>query len=171
MLIVLSGLPGTGKTTLARALALQLRAVHVQVDAIEGALRDAGLPDGKAGFWDAGYRAACAVAEDNLRLGLIVVADSVNPVAASRDAWLTVANRAQVPIVEVEVECSDRAEHQRRVEDRFGALPGLIGPTWQEVESREYMPWSRDHVIVDTASRTAAESVARLRAAIGAWQP
>ena len=38
MLVVFGGLPGTGKTTLATALALRQRASYVRVDAIESAL-------------------------------------------------------------------------------------------------------------------------------------
>jgi predicted kinase len=42
MLVVLSGLPGVGKTTIARELARATGAVHVRIDAIEQALRNAG---------------------------------------------------------------------------------------------------------------------------------
>jgi tRNA uridine 5-carbamoylmethylation protein Kti12 len=40
MLIVLSGLPGVGKTTIARELASSLKAVYLRIDSIEQALRD-----------------------------------------------------------------------------------------------------------------------------------
>lgn len=42
MLIILGGLPGVGKTTLAGAIG----AVHVRIDSIEQALRDAGALGG-----------------------------------------------------------------------------------------------------------------------------
>src|SRR5439155_24458931 len=106
--------PGTGKTTIARELACQLGAVHVRIDSIEEAILDSGIP-----INDAGYRVGYAVAADNLRIGRTVIADSVNPIPLSRDAWLEVAKRAQVSAVEIEVTCSDTKEHQHRVETRI----------------------------------------------------
>src|SRR6266850_8105193 len=108
MLIVLGGLPGVGKTTIARELARLLGAVHIRIDSIEDAIRESGIA--VVSLDDAGYRVACAVAEDNLRLGRIVIGDSVNPWPVTRDAWLDVANRAGVTAAEVEVECSDDRE-------------------------------------------------------------
>ncbi len=166
MLIVLGGLPGVGKTTLARGLARLLGAVHIRIDSIELAVRESGVT--VVSIDDAGYRVGYAVAEDNLRLGRIVIADSVNPLPITRNAWLAVANRADVTAAEVEVECSDEREHRRRVEQRLGEIPALSGPTWEEVVSRDYRAWNREHIVIDTAGRTIEQSVAMLRAALPA---
>jgi predicted kinase len=58
MLIVFGGLPGTGKTTVARALAQRLKAVHIRVDTIEQAVRSCDVL--KADVGPAGYAAAMA---------------------------------------------------------------------------------------------------------------
>jgi predicted kinase len=43
MLIVLGGLPGTGKTAIAREIARVLNAVYVRIDSIEQAIRTSGV--------------------------------------------------------------------------------------------------------------------------------
>ena len=110
MLIIFGGLPGVGKTTIARELARQLGAIHVRVDSIEQAIRDSGTLSQPLN--DAGYLVAYAIAEDNLRLGRTVIADSVNPVHLSRDAWIGVAHRARAGAAEVELICSDPQQHR-----------------------------------------------------------
>ena len=160
MLIILSGLPGTGKTTLARELAHQLAAVYLRIDTIEQAVRDSAAFVGSV--QDAGYRVGYAIAEDNLLLGRTVVADSVNPLQITRDAWRAVAVRARTKFVEVEILCSDLAEHRRRVESRRTDIPGLVQPSWQAVLKRDYQTWDRPHVTVDTSYCSIAESLAAL---------
>jgi predicted kinase len=161
MLIVLGGLPGVGKTTVARRLARLAGAVHIRIDSIELAIRDSGVA--AVSLDDAGYRVGYAVAEDNLRLGRVVIADSVNPWPVTREAWLAVAARAQAGVAEVEMICSDTREHRRRVEGRLHEPPAASGPTWEEVVSRDYRPWGRDRIVVDTAGQTVEQVVTRLR--------
>lgn len=164
MLIVFAGLPGTGKSTLARALASDLGAIWLRVDSIEQAIRETGIVGDD--LKDAGYRAAYAIAEDNLRLGLTVISDSVNPWMLTRNAWRDIGVRAGVRVVEVETVCSDRREHRRRIETRANDVPGLVLPTWQAVIDRDYHPWDREHVTIDTAGRGVAECLELIRAAL-----
>ena len=166
MLIVFGGLPGTGKTTVARELARQLGAVHLRIDSIEQALRD--YRAGRHSLDDAGYRVAYMVAADNLSVGRMVIADSVNPLPVTRDAWVAVAKRTRTRVVEVEVICSDPDEHRRRAETRVTDIPGLRLPTWQEIVSRGYHPWDRKHLVVDSARQSVEQSVHMLREAIEA---
>ena len=101
---------------------------------------------------DAGYRVGYAVTQDNLRLGRTVIADSVNPLQITRQAWRNVAVRAGVRSVDVEIICSDSIEHRRRIETRTSDIEGHVLPTWQEVCTREYQAWNSDYVLIDTAT-------------------
>ena len=152
-----------GKTAIATELARGIGAVHLRIDSIEQALRDSGVeisgPEG--------YVVAYAVAEDNLRVGRTVIADSVNPVEVTRAAWRKVARRAGTRCVEIEIVCSDRAEHRRRVESRKADIAGHRLPTWQEVCDREYEPWDAD-IVIDTAGQRVEASVAELRERLAA---
>lgn len=158
MLVVFGGLPGTGKTTLAEALAARLRGTYLRIDAIESALGRAGLSlDGAAGI--AGYLAAETVAEASLRAGSAVVVDAVNPIDLTRRRWTELAARTAAPLRTVEVVCSDRAEHRRRVEAREPDLEGQRVPTWAEVEAREYEAWPSVGLVVDTAELPLSDAV------------
>jgi predicted kinase len=164
MLIVLGGLPGTGKTTVARGVALALGAVHLRIDTIEQALRDSGELKGEVG--PAGYLVAYGVAEDNLRLGRTVIADSVNPIELTRAAWRAVAARAGVAAVEIEIVCTDPAEHRRRVATRHTDIAGHRLPNWADVVGRDYAVWETPHRVIDTAANTAAHSIAEILAVV-----
>jgi predicted kinase len=163
-LVVFGGLPGTGKTTIARALAIRLGATYLRIDIIEQSIRSAGVLAAEVG--PAGYFVANALAASNLANGLSVVADCVNPVPESRDGWRGTASRAGAPLIEVEVVCSDRDEHRRRVEGRGTDIEGLVLPTWQSVLEREFAPWPEPHLLIDTASLTPEEAVALVKRTI-----
>src|SRR5688500_3340993 len=119
-LFIFAGLPGAGKTTLARLLAREFRAAYLRIDTVEQALReervDLSGPEG--------YVVAYRIAADNLQLGVSVVADSVNPLTITRRAWRDVAARVDAPFVEIEIICSDEQEHRRRVESRASDMAG-----------------------------------------------
>ena len=165
MLVVFGGLPGTGKTTISRALASRRAATYLRIDVIEQAIRAAGVLASDVG--PAGYGVANALAEANLVGGRVVVADCVNPVAESRLAWRGVAVRALVRLIEVEVVCSDLTEHRRRVEERTSDIPGLTPPTWQSVMRHGFQPWDRARLVLDTAPLSPEQAVAAVEGHIG----
>lgn len=167
VLISIGGLPASGKTTVARALAVDLRAAYVRIDSIETAI---GRSEGRfepTNRWDLppGYVVGYDLAADQLRNGLDVIAESVNPHQDSRDAWRDTGLDAGASVVEVEVVCSNVDEHRRRSEERVLDINGLAKPTWEQIRSREYDPWERDHVVVDTAILSVSESTRLIRAA------
>lgn len=168
-LIVLAGLPGSGKSTLARELARLTGAIWLRVDSIETAISASGVVPGD--LKDAGYRAAYAVAADNLRLGRDVIADCVNDWTMARDAWQAAGEQAGAQIIWLEITCGDPAEHRRRVETRVIDVPGLVPPDWSAVTAREYHVWDRDHLSIDTAGRGVEDCVQDILAALRGLSP
>lgn len=156
ILVVFAGLPGTGKTSIARRLSTRLGATCLRIDAIEQALQQAGLTVGPAG-----YAIAHALAAENLKLGRIVVADCVNPVLTSRTGWRRIASQNHAPLVEIELVCSDPALHRQRVESRLPDIDGHKLPAWDDIVSRDYEPWDRAHLVLDTATGTLDDLVAQ----------
>lgn len=158
-LIVFSGLPGTGKTTISRELSIRLAGTYLRIDSIEQTLRNAGVAVGAEG-----YAIANALAADNLRLGRIVVADCVNPVLASRAGWRETALQNSARLVEIELVCSQPALHRQRVESRSSDIDGLALPTWDDVVNQLYEPWDREHLVLDTAVGSRDDLVKRAEA-------
>lgn len=159
-LIALSGLPGVGKTTIARLLAQRIGAQYLRVDSIETALKASTLRIEAAE--DAGYRVLAAVARDNLGLGCDVIADTVNPIALTRQLWAETAGAAGARLLDVEIICSDPDEHRRRIETRQADLPGHVLPDWQAVLDRDYHPWAQPVLTLDTAILGPEQSVDRI---------
>lgn len=159
MLIVLSGLPGSGKSTIAKLLAARLRAAYLRIDTIEQALLRAGAPPP---IGPEGYAVALAIAEDTLRAGTDVVADAVNAQAISRDAWRELAGRLSLRLVPIGVHCSDPIEHRRRVETRAAEIEGHVLPNWAEVSTISFEPFPSGTLIIDTAQLSTADAVDRI---------
>jgi len=106
----------------------------LRIDTVEQAIRIA--IGSSTDIGELGYRVAYEVAKDNLRSGLTVVADSVNPLQITRDSWRAVGRDVGTNVVEIDVACSDVSEHRRRVESRVSDIAGMKVPTWEEVLRR-----------------------------------
>ena len=154
MLLIFGGLPASGKSTISKRVAREISAVYIRVDTIEQTLRDVGFTNVSS----EGYQLAYQLAADNLALGLPVVADSVNSIRITRDAWRAVGERAQVPVLEIEIVCSDLKEHKQRVETRLADIERSAGPTWNDVLDRDYEPWLQAHIMIDTAGVSLEQS-------------
>jgi predicted kinase len=163
MLIVISGLPATGKTTLAAGLARNVGAVHLSVDAVEDAMLRAGLERGWA-TGVAAYEAVGAAAQQNLVLGLTVVVDAVNDSDAARRTWRDAGERAGVEVRFVLLVPPASGEHQRRLRARERGLEHVPEPSWSQVVARAeaFEAW-RDETIELSADEPVEQLIRRLQ--------
>lgn len=142
MLIVMAGLPGSGKTTVAEAVGARVGLPVVSVDPIESAILSAGIDaDQPTGL--AAYLVTETIADAVLAGGGGIVVDAVNAVEPAREQWVRLAARRGVPIRFVEVFCSDAEVHRARLEARGRQLAHIAEPTWHAVEQSldEWEAW------------------------------
>lgn len=109
----------------------------------------------------AGYFVAYSLARENLQLGGTVIADSVNPLALTRDTYREIVLSTRTDYLEIEIVCSDIIEHRKRVETKVSEVEGLTLPDWKQVTDLVYEPWSREHLVLDSYSLSSDESVSR----------
>ncbi len=104
-LILLSGLPGCGKTTLGRGLAAQLGAPLLAKDRVQRMLRDhvAGATPVDS------YYLLLDGADEQLGLGLSVILDAVFPQPDFRDAAARIAAQWGAHFAPIWCVCSDTA--------------------------------------------------------------
>ena len=143
MLVVMAGLPGTGKSTVAEAAAAVLGLPVVSVDPIESAILSAGIDaDQPTGL--AAYLVAETIAESVIASVGGVVVDAVNAVEPAREQWVKLgARHGERRVRFVEVVCSDESIHRSRLEARGRQLAHIAEPSWHAVEQSldEWEPW------------------------------
>jgi predicted kinase len=153
MLVVMAGLPGTGKSELARGLGRQLGVPVFSVDPIESAMLRAGIKQSfETGL--AAYFVTETLADAQLRLGLDAIVDAVNAEEPAKQVWrqLAIAHGLKPRIIECC--CTDERLHRVRLRQRQRGLGPLPEPTWEDVERRRlaYTAWSEPVFSVDSAS-------------------
>ena len=149
-LIIISGLPGTGKSTVAEGIAKKLSLPVLSVDPIEAAMWRAGISKEQTGL--AAYEVVATAADEQLKLNLSVIIDAVSPVEASRATWRKIANAHNAHLVIMETICSDEELHKERIERRVRNIQGMPEITWRRVLERkaEYEPWTDQHLALDS---------------------
>ena len=157
-LYIFSGLPASGKSTLAKLLVKETDSFYLRIDTVEQALRDLCELEVQG----EGYRIAYRIAADNLNLDMNVVADSCNPWQLTRQEWQEVAIQNNADFINIEVSCSNEEEHKKRVENRSSDVHRLKLSSWQEIKNREYHDWTGEVIMIDTADKTTEESFEEL---------
>ena len=113
---IFSGLPGVGKSTLAKALAQAIHnTAYFRIDTIEYYLKKEYPQE----LTKQGYEIAFYQAKENLKLSKSVIIDCCNPVLESRELWNKLSQVNSTKVINIKVICSDKQVHKNRVEIRM----------------------------------------------------
>jgi predicted kinase len=153
-LIILTGLPGAGKSRLAEALGHALGIPVFAKDFLEATLLRAGLAqlDGAGDILGRlGYDLLTELAQRQHHLGQSAILDSVASTAAIRDEWRSLAASYGATWRVIECVCSDETVHRVRLAQRQRKIPGWPELEWSEVERvrGHYAPWEEDRLMLD----------------------
>jgi predicted kinase len=153
-LIVFSGLPGTGKSSLAEAVGREMSIPVFAKDWLEATLRRCELGPGRADAPSLGYAAyelLTMLAQRQLMLGQSVILDCVAGQENLRRQWRDLASNYQAGWSVFECICHDEVVHRTRLATRQRGIPGWDELKWEEVERVRsyYEPWQEEHLTLD----------------------
>ena len=133
-LVIFSGLPGTGKSTLADKLARKLRWPLLRIDDVTGDVpEDAGIA-----FWDSRVEILLDLVDTQLELGLDVIVDSVF-MNMDRHHAQELARKYHARFLPIYVFVSDDKIWEERMTTRYNELNDKKVASWEQVQhQREY---------------------------------
>jgi predicted kinase len=163
MLIVVAGLPGSGKSTMADDLGRALNCAVLGVDQAEAAMWRAGVSP-SAPTHHAAYLVVGALAAEQLALGHDVIVDAVNGPEPARAQWRDLAGQVGAELKFIVVECGDDHVYRDRVEHRTRNIEGFPEPTWEGVLQRrgDFPPWTDERLTIDSVNSREANLQAAL---------
>jgi predicted kinase len=165
--IVLTGLPGTGKSSIAEAVARELGIPVFGKDWLEATLLRCDLRPSEPGanLGSAGYELLTTLAERQLCLGQSVILDSVASTLSIRAEWRALARTYQAHLRVIECVCSDETAHRDRLAGRQRGIPGWHELDWAEVERVRayYALWTEERLILDALNPLEDNIAAALR--------
>jgi len=152
MLVLITGLPATGKSTIARNLAKRLRGVLLSTDRIRRQLLKE--PRYTREEKELIYRVMFLISEYLLRSGITVILDGTFYLRSLRKQVYAAASKTKSRLVVVECVCPDRVIKRRMIRRsrRRRSLSDADYEVYKKLKA-QYQPIRRNHIIVDTTKR------------------
>jgi predicted kinase len=149
-LVIFSGLPGTGKTTLAHLAAHELRIPLLGIDDVVAAIPEH-MSQHANPFWEDMIRILLNLVEFQLEQGFSVIVDSVFMGEDRRQAY-EIASRQTAAFRPIYTHLSDEEIWRDRVQQRIEESPVEIRDrvaTWERIqEQRKYFrPWKPESAL------------------------
>lgn len=147
-IVLIGGIPGTGKTTLSKEISNCLGIPYFNKDLLESALieKNSCSPQELNGV---GYVLMERIALSELKFGRSVILDCVASSKRVHEHWTSFKTK---DIRYIECVCSDRELHKSRLESRERNIPSWYELTWSDIENIliGYEPCFEERLCIDS---------------------
>lgn len=159
-LVIFSGLPGTGKSTLANRLARELRWPLLRIDDVAGNVPE----NADYHFWDEKILVLLTIAAAQVELGVSVIADSVF-MGADRFHAQEIAQKHGALFRPIYCFVSDESLWEKRVTERSEILADPAVATWERIQHQRqwFAPWQPGTGLFVDAVQPVEQNYARVK--------
>ncbi len=146
-LILFSGPPGVGKSTLSYRLAKDKHFTLLTRDQIDRSLERLGIENK-----DAGYEVIMDLAKLNLQNNISVVLDATFTINEARSSAIQTAAETKAMLYIIVCICSDIDLWKQRIESRPEVVEGWTPADWIEAQRvlGNYEKWDNEHLVLDS---------------------
>ncbi len=153
-LIVIGGLPGTGKSTLANALSKKMNVPVFSKDELEAAVARKGLASNKD-MNGVGYEIMEALSKRQHENENSAIFDFIASRSRVEELW---PNLLENEFKYIECICSSQEIHKERIDVRERNIPGWYELTWKDILSiqNNYQPLKPESLVLDSINDLSA---------------
>jgi predicted kinase len=153
-IIVIGGIPGTGKSTLANGLSMNLNIPVFSKDELEAAIARKGICSNKE-MHGVGYELMATLAKNQITNGNSAIFDFIASRARVNDLW---PQLLKTDIKYIECVCSDEDVHKERIQSRKRNIESWYELAWEDVLSIKgnYQSLMSECLIVDSINNLSA---------------